>query len=62
MEVIIQEVFESNRKDITISMMKNYPTLLRKFIADKAKVHSLVEIIMHMNLEFYSLKRQEQVG
>jgi cohesin complex subunit SA-1/2 len=31
-------------------MMKNYPLLLRKFMADKAKVPSLVEIIVHMNL------------
>ena len=56
-----QEIFENNRRDITISMMKNHP-LLRKFMADKAKIPSLVEIIVHMNLELYSLKRQEQVG
>lgn len=43
-------------------MMKNYPLLLRKFMADKAKISSLVEIIVYMNLELYSLKRQEQVG
>ncbi|XP_022155696.1 sister-chromatid cohesion protein 3 isoform X2 [Momordica charantia] len=55
-----KELFESNRRDITIAMMKNYPLLLRKFMADKAKVPSLVEIIVHMNLELYSLKRQEQ--
>lgn len=42
--------------------MKTYPLLLRKFISDKAKVSSLVEIVLHMNLEYYSLKRQEQVG
>ncbi|KAG6588517.1 Sister-chromatid cohesion protein 3, partial [Cucurbita argyrosperma subsp. sororia] len=55
-----KEIFESNKRDITIAMMKNYPLLLRKFMADKAKVPSLVEIIVHMNLELYSLKRQEQ--
>ncbi|PON96681.1 Coatomer beta subunit [Trema orientale] len=55
-----KEIFENNRRDITIAMMKNYPLLLRKFMADKAKVPSLVEIIVHMNLELYSLKRQEQ--
>lgn len=54
-------MFENNRKDITVGMMKNYPQLLRKFMADKAKVSSLVEIIMFMKLELYSLKRQEQV-
>lgn len=55
-----KEVLENNRRDITVAMMKNYPLLLRKFMADKAKVQSLVEIILYMNLELYSLKRQEQ--
>ncbi|KAK6940896.1 STAG protein, partial [Dillenia turbinata] len=55
-----KETFDSNRKDITIAMMKNYPNLLRKFIADKAKIPPLVEVIMHMKLDYYSLKRQEQ--
>ncbi|KAG4393985.1 hypothetical protein AAZX31_03G187600 [Glycine max] len=55
-----KEVFESNKQDITVAMMKTYPLLLRKFISDKAKVSSLVEIVLHMNLEYYSLKRQEQ--
>lgn len=57
-----QEIFESNRRDITVAMMKNYPLLLRKFMADKAKIPSLVEIVLNMNLELYSLKRQEQVN
>lgn len=57
----MQETFENNRKDITIGMMKSYPSLLRKYMADKAKMPLLVEIIVHMNLELYSLKRQEQV-
>lgn len=56
-----QEMFENNRRDITLAMMKNYPQLLHKFMADKAKVPPLDEIILHMNLELYSLKRQEQV-
>ncbi|XP_027352441.1 sister-chromatid cohesion protein 3 isoform X2 [Abrus precatorius] len=55
-----KEVFENNKQDITVAMMKSYPLLLRKFISDKAKVSSLVEIVLYMNLEFYSLKRQEQ--
>uniref|UniRef100_A0A2N9GJR5 SCD domain-containing protein n=1 Tax=Fagus sylvatica TaxID=28930 RepID=A0A2N9GJR5_FAGSY len=55
-----KEVFENNRRDITVAMMKNYPLLLRKFMADKGKVSSLVEIVLHTNLELYSLKRQEQ--
>ncbi|KAK4558523.1 hypothetical protein RGQ29_008026 [Quercus rubra] len=55
-----KEVFENNRRDVTVAMMKNYPLLLRKFMADKRKAPSLVEIILHTNLELYSLKRQEQ--
>lgn len=54
-------MIENNRKDITVSMMKNYPLLLRKYMFDNAKIPSLVEIIVHMNIELYSLKRQEQV-
>lgn len=56
-----QETIEINRKNITVAMMKNYPQLLRKYMVDDAKVPLLVEIIVYMNLELYSLKRQEQV-
>ncbi|XP_073150312.1 sister-chromatid cohesion protein 3 [Henckelia pumila] len=55
-----KEMFENNKRDITVAMMKTYPQLLRKFLSDKDKVAPLVEIIVHMNLELYSLKRQEQ--
>ncbi|OWM87185.1 hypothetical protein CDL15_Pgr010217 [Punica granatum] len=55
-----KEIFENNRRDITVAMMKNYPQLLRKYVADKAKVPSLSEVIVYINLELYSLKRQEQ--
>lgn len=55
-----KESLESSRREITSAMMKSYPELLRKFLADKAKVSSLVEIIVHLKLELYSLKRQEQ--
>ncbi|XP_051141640.1 sister-chromatid cohesion protein 3 [Andrographis paniculata] len=55
-----KEMIENNRRHITVSMMKAYPQLLRKFMSDKDKVAPLVEIIIHMNLEIYSLKRQEQ--
>ncbi|KAG2406635.1 Sister-chromatid cohesion protein [Vigna angularis] len=54
-----KDVFENNKQEITVAMMKTYPLLLRKYISDKAKVSSLVEIVLHMNLEYYSLKRQE---
>lgn len=56
-----QEVIQNSRKEITVSMMKNYPQLMRKYMADKTKVPSLLEIISHMDLELYSLKSQEQV-
>lgn len=55
-------MFENSKRDITVAMMKTYPQLLRKFMPDKDKVAPLVEIIPHMNLELYSLKRQEQVN
>ncbi|KAH6766345.1 sister-chromatid cohesion protein 3 [Perilla frutescens var. hirtella] len=55
-----KEAFENNKRDITVAMMKTYPQLLRKFMPDKDKVAPLVEIILHTNLELYSLKRQEQ--
>ena len=55
-----KEVFENNERDITIAMMESYPLLLQKFISYEAKVSLLVEIVLFMNLELYSLKRQEQ--
>ncbi|KAK6141303.1 hypothetical protein DH2020_024939 [Rehmannia glutinosa] len=55
-----REMFESNKRDITVAMMKTFPQLIRKFMSDKDKVSPLVEIVVHMNLERYSLKRQEQ--
>ncbi|XP_076919511.1 sister-chromatid cohesion protein 3-like [Bidens hawaiensis] len=55
-----REVIQNSRKEITVSMMKNYPQLMRKYMADKTKVPSLLEIITHMDLELYSLKSQEQ--
>jgi cohesin complex subunit SA-1/2 len=59
---LYQDVFEHNKRDITVAMMKSYPLLLRKFMADKAKIPSLIDIILHMNLGQYSATSQEQVG
>lgn len=59
--VMSQETLENNRREITTVMMKSYPQLLQKYVADKAKVSSLVEIILLLKLELFSLKRQEQV-
>ncbi|CAL1403339.1 unnamed protein product [Linum trigynum] len=55
-----KELFETSKRDITNAMMKHYPLLLRKFLAEKSKIPSLVETILYMNLELYSLKRQDQ--
>ncbi|KAK9945465.1 hypothetical protein M0R45_010980 [Rubus argutus] len=55
-----KDVFEHNKRDITVAMMKSYPLLLRKFMADKAKIPSLIDIILHMNLGQYSATSQEQ--
>ncbi|XP_010914380.1 sister-chromatid cohesion protein 3 isoform X2 [Elaeis guineensis] len=55
-----KEALENSRREITGAMMKNYPQLLHKYIADKAKISPLVEIVSLLKLELYSLKRQEQ--
>uniref|UniRef100_M1BQ48 Stromal antigen n=1 Tax=Solanum tuberosum TaxID=4113 RepID=M1BQ48_SOLTU len=55
-----KDVFEISKSDLTISMMRNYPQLPHKFMSDKAKIHHLLEIIVHINLERDSLKRQDQ--
>ncbi|KAF3785962.1 Sister-chromatid cohesion protein 3 [Nymphaea thermarum] len=55
-----KETLENNKHEITIAMMKRYAQILQKFVADKAKVAPLVEAVVHLKLELYSLKRQEQ--
>ncbi|KAK1277265.1 hypothetical protein QJS04_geneDACA003332 [Acorus gramineus] len=55
-----KETLENNRGDITAALIKRYPQLLRKYVADKAKVSLLVEMVTVLKLELYSLKRQEQ--
>jgi cohesin complex subunit SA-1/2 len=47
---------------MTLAMVKSHAKLLRKYLADKSKVSALIEIGMYMQLELYSLKRQEQVS
>lgn len=42
-------------------MIKSLTKLLRKYLVDQAKVPVLVDIILHMNFELYSLQRREQV-
>jgi hypothetical protein len=46
---------------MTLAMVKSHAKLLRKYLADDAKVAAIVEIILHMQLSLYSLKWQEQV-
>uniref|UniRef100_A0A1D1XSG5 Cohesin subunit SA-3 n=1 Tax=Anthurium amnicola TaxID=1678845 RepID=A0A1D1XSG5_9ARAE len=55
-----KEALENFRREITSAMMKSYPQLLQKYISDKAKVSPLVEIVMLLKLELFTLKRQEQ--
>ncbi|KAH9313099.1 hypothetical protein KI387_028134, partial [Taxus chinensis] len=55
-----KEALDNSRREVTTGMLKHYPQMLRKYLADKAKISSIVEIIMHLKLELYSLKRQEQ--
>lgn len=54
-----KEALENSRREITTVMMKNYPQLLQKYVADKAKVSALIDMIVLLKLELFSLKRQE---
>lgn len=58
----LQEALENNRREITASLLKSFPQLLRKYVPDKAKISPLIDIMLLLKLELYSLKRQEQVG
>lgn len=58
----VQETLDHSRNEITAALMKTFPKLLRKHLADKAKIPHIVELVMHMNLEQFNLKRQEQVS
>jgi hypothetical protein len=43
-----------------LGLVKSHAKLLHKYLADDAKVTAIVEIVLHMQLNLYSLKRQEQ--
>lgn len=43
-------------------MLKSYPQLLGKYVADKAKVSPLIDMLPLLKLEMYSFKRQEQAS
>ncbi|KAF9604948.1 hypothetical protein IFM89_011315, partial [Coptis chinensis] len=49
----------NNRQDISQATMRSYPQLLRKFMADKENRQSFIEIIVHLKLELYLLKKQK---
>ncbi|MCO5549119.1 hypothetical protein L7F22_002585 [Adiantum nelumboides] len=55
-----KESLENSRNEITAALIKTLPKILRKFLADKAKIPHIVDLVMHMNLEQFNLKRQEQ--
>lgn len=55
-----REVQENRKKEMTLAMVKSHAKLLRKYLADNAKVAAIIEIGMYMQLDLYSLKRQEQ--
>lgn len=55
-----KEYLENSKRELTVALMKAHPKLLRKYLADKDKISAIVELVMYMNLELYSLKRQEQ--
>ncbi|CAM6011144.1 unnamed protein product [Sphagnum balticum] len=56
----VKEALETRKKEMTLAMVKSHAKLLRKYLANDAKVAAIVEIILHMQLSLYSLKRQEQ--
>lgn len=60
-ELWVQEAQETRKREMSLAMVKSHAKLLRKYLADNAKVAAIVEIIMYMQLGLYSLKRQEQV-
>jgi hypothetical protein len=60
-ELWAQEAQETRKREMSLAMVKSHAKLLRKYLADNAKVAAIVEIIMYMQLGLYSLKRQEQV-
>lgn len=60
--IILQEILENSKHEITTALLKKYPQLLRKYISDKAKISPLIDMMMLMKLELYSLKRQDQVS
>ncbi|KAG0470492.1 hypothetical protein HPP92_017192 [Vanilla planifolia] len=55
-----KDAVDNYKREITTALMKTYPQLLQKYIADKAKLPPLVEILIFLKLELYSLKRREQ--
>ncbi|KAM0866466.1 hypothetical protein ACQ4PT_042621 [Festuca glaucescens] len=55
-----KEILETSKSEITNALMKRYPQLLRKYIPDRAKISPLIDMMMLLKLEMYSLKRQEQ--
>lgn len=51
--------FEANKRELTSAFMKALPQLLKKYLADGEKVASLVDIVLCLELEIFSINRQE---
>eukprot|EP00850_Spirogloea_muscicola_P001107 SM000004S14977 [mRNA] locus=s4:522604:529013:- [translate_table: standard] len=54
-----KETLDANKQELTACFMKSLPKLIRKFIADKEKLGSIMEIILQLDMKLYALKRQE---
>nr|CAB3490450.1 unnamed protein product [Digitaria exilis] len=57
---ILQETLENSKREITSALLMRYPLLLRKYMSDKAKISPLVDMMVLLKLEMYSLKRLEK--
>jgi hypothetical protein len=57
----LQEAVATFKQELTVHLMKSLPLLIRKHQADPVKSAELMELIPHLKLEVYALKRQEKV-
>jgi len=55
-----REAVATFKQELTVHLMKSLPLLIRKHQADPVKSAELMELIPHLKLEVYALKRQEK--
>ena len=60
--MLAQGLVDAKRQELTTALMKPLPLLLRKYLPDADIVQHLVDIIHHLDLELFSIKRQEAVS